>query len=90
MICRHCKTEIADKALVCYRCGHATFDAKVRPGQTPKRRSSIPVVAALLVLILAALFMSQAANGEAPRFISWIVAGLAAIVLVWQFWRRRS
>ena len=89
MICKHCGTEIADKALVCYRCGDATSEPRVRPGQAPVLRSRVPVVAALLVLILGALFMGQAAAGEAPRIVSWVVAGLALIVLAWRFWRRR-
>jgi MYXO-CTERM domain-containing protein len=33
--------------------------------------------------------MSQAASGEAPRVVSWIVAGLAALLLVWRLLRRR-
>jgi Flp pilus assembly protein TadB len=90
MTCKQCGTEIADKALVCYRCGRATFEAQVRPGRAPTRGSRVPVVAALLVLILSALFMSQAAVGEAPRLVSWVVAGLAVIVLAWWFWRRRG
>ncbi len=89
MICRHCGTEIADKALVCYRCGQATFEARVKPGASPRRQSTLPLVAALLVLILGALFMAQAAVGETPRFVSWVVAGLALFVLAWRFWRRR-
>jgi len=89
MICRQCGTEIADKALVCYRCGRATSELQVRPGPAPTERSRIPAIAALLVLVLGALFMSQAAAGEAPRLVSWVVAGLAAIVLVWQVWRKR-
>jgi hypothetical protein len=89
MICKHCGTEIADKALVCYRCGHATFEPQVRPGQAPKRQSGLAGAAALLVLILGALYMGQAAAGEAPRLLSWVVAGLAAIFLAWHFWRRR-
>jgi hypothetical protein len=89
MICKHCGTEIADKALVCYRCGHATFEPRVKPGVSPGRRSSVPLVAALLVLILGALYMSYAASGEAPRYLSWVVAGLALIVLAWRVWRRR-
>ena len=32
MICTHCGTEIADKALVCYRCGQATVEPRVKPG----------------------------------------------------------
>ncbi len=89
MICKQCGTEIADKALVCYRCGAATFEPHVRTGGEGRRGSRVPVVAALLLLVLAALFMAQAASGQTPRLLSWIVAGLAAIVLVWQWWRRR-
>jgi hypothetical protein len=89
MICKHCGTEIADKALVCYRCGRATADAATGPAPAARQRSRIPVVAALLVLILGAVYMSQAVAGEAPRIVSWSVAGLAAVVLVWWFWRGR-
>lgn len=87
MICRHCGTEIADRALVCYRCGSATAEPTVRTGRPARRWSRIPVVAALLVLALAALFMAQAVSGQAPRLVSWTVVGLAAIVLAWQFRR---
>lgn len=89
MICKNCGTEIADKALVCFRCGAATFEAKVKPGPVSKPRSKVPAIIALLILILAALFMSQAAAGQAPRLVSWVVAGLALILLAWQFLRRR-
>jgi hypothetical protein len=89
MICQHCGTEIADKALVCYRCGRGTSETQARSGQAPKLRSRIPATAALLVLVLGALFMSQAAVGHAPHLVSWAVAGLAAVVLVWRLWRGR-
>lgn len=89
MICKNCGTEIADKALVCFRCGAATFEAKVKPGRGGKPRSQIPAVIALIILILAALFMSQAAAGEAPRLVSWVLAGLAVIVLAWHLFQRR-
>ncbi len=88
MICRHCGTEIADKALVCYRCGHATAEPRMQDGRAPAARGRVPLTAALLVLTLAALYMSRAASGEAPRALSWVVAGLAAIVLAWRVWRR--
>ena len=89
MICKNCGTEIADKALVCFRCGAATFEAKVKPGGPAKQRSQAPVIITLIVLALAALFMSQAAAGEAPRLVSWVVAGLAVIVLAWRLIQRR-
>lgn len=89
MTCKHCGTKIADKALVCYRCGQATFEPLVRSGPVPKPGSRVPVIAALLILVLCALFMSQAAVGQAPRLVSWAVAGLAVVVFVWRFWRGR-
>lgn len=90
MTCKHCGTEIADKALVCYRCGHATFERQAQDGRARGGRGALPVAAALLVLVLGALFMSQAAAGEAPRVVSWVVAALASVVLAWHLWRRRS
>ncbi len=89
MICKNCGTEIADKALVCFRCGAATFEAKVKPGRPVQPRSRVPLILALLILVLAALFMAQAAAGEAPRLVSWLVAGLAAIALAWRLFQRR-
>ena len=60
MTCKHCGTEIADKALICYRCGNATTEPRVKPPATgpifdrPRRRRA-PMVATVLVLILALL-----------------------------------
>ena len=60
MICRNCKTEIADNALICYRCGRATTDPKVKPPTEGsifehRRRSRWPmVIAIVIVAILAA------------------------------------
>lgn len=90
MQCRKCGTEIADKALICYRCGTATTEARTKP-YTPARssRSLVPVVAALVVLILAALYMGQAPTGSLPRTIAWCIVGLAALVVVGRLARRR-
>lgn len=89
MICKNCGTEIADKALVCFRCGAATFEAKVKPGKPAPAASRLPALIGLIILMLAALYMSQAAAGQAPRLVSWIVAGLAVMLLVWRLFRRR-
>jgi len=64
MICRYCQTEIADKALICFRCGNATTEPRVKPpSQGPlferPRRSRMPVVA-IVVLILLALLIAWA------------------------------
>jgi ribosomal protein L37AE/L43A len=56
MQCRNCGTEIADKALICYRCGTATAEAKYQP-HTPARRglSSTILLVTLVVLLLVLL-----------------------------------
>jgi hypothetical protein len=90
MICKQCGTEIADKALVCYRCGRATAEPAATVPTVPARRSRIPAAAALLVMVLGALFMAQAAAGEAPRIVLWSVAVLATFVLIWWVWRGRK
>jgi hypothetical protein len=65
MQCRSCGTEIADKALICYRCGTATTEAKYKPAAgSPRRRPTVSLVAAVLIAaILALLALYFAAGG---------------------------
>jgi len=44
---------------------------------------------ALLVLVAGGLFMARAASGQLPASVSYTVAALAAVVLVWRILRRR-
>ena len=58
MICKHCGTEIADKALICYRCGNATTEPRIKPPAEGSlferpRRSRMPVVAIVVLIVLA-------------------------------------
>lgn len=60
MQCRQCGTEIADKALICYKCGTATTEAKHKPYVAPRSRSTstiVWVVIAVAVLALLAWFL---------------------------------
>jgi hypothetical protein len=45
MTCRSCGTEIADKALICFRCGAATADPVRRP-YAGRKRSPLPALVA--------------------------------------------
>ena len=93
MVCRNCGTEIADKALVCYRCGMATSEPAL-PGKAARSPSGSrltgPSVAALLLLVIAALYMGAAASGEVPRIVGWVVAGVAALAVAWRLLIRRG
>ncbi len=72
MQCRNCGIEIADKALICYRCGTSTTEAKFKP-YVPARRSRrtstiviLILVLALLVLLAWLLLNSSAGTGTSP------------------------
>ncbi len=62
MNCRNCGTEIADKALICYRCGDATTEPRVKPPaegslfDRPGRRSPMTMVMAIVIVVLLALY----------------------------------
>ncbi len=57
MICRNCGTEIADKALICYRCGTATTEAKYKPAAVRPRRRRSSILILILILALVALLV---------------------------------
>lgn len=85
MQCRSCGTEIADKALICYRCGAATREPKFK-APPPRRPSSRPnlvaSILALVLLVLFAMYMGRAATGDMPRTLSWAVVAIAAVLVV--------
>ena len=69
MICTHCGTEIADKALICYRCGNATSEPRIKPPVEgslfePPRRSRTPLVVAVLVVLLILALIVAWATGQ--------------------------
>jgi hypothetical protein len=58
MKCKTCGTEIADKALICYRCGSATTEPRIKPPDEGSlferpRGSRVPLVAILILIVLA-------------------------------------
>ena len=55
MICRNCGTEIADKAIVCYRCGTGTTEPLRKPAEIRRRRSPLLLVIAFVIALLLAL-----------------------------------
>jgi drug/metabolite transporter (DMT)-like permease len=90
MICKVCGTEIADKALICYRCGTSTFEPARR--EQPRRRRALgllPGLIALVVVGVAALLMARAAAGGVPQTVGIALLVLAALALALQIVLRR-
>ena len=57
MTCKHCGTEIAVKALICFRCGHATTEPRIKPPTDGPifdrpRRSGLPTVVILILILI--------------------------------------
>jgi hypothetical protein len=89
MTCRKCGTEIAAKALICYRCGTATTEPLFKPAAP--RRTSAPLIASLLAIILlvsVATYLGRTA-GETPRLLSWVAVAAAVVIIALRAYARR-
>jgi hypothetical protein len=81
MICRHCQAKIADKAIVCYRCGTPTAaPAPVAPVRATS--GGVAWILMLLVAVAAAVtwWVRPGAYTEAERVVAAVV-GVGALVL---------
>ena len=89
MHCRTCNTEIADNALICFRCGAATSETEHRPvpvGRSAERRWTPMVLASIFVLAVA-YFLSLGSDGQPVPLAVWLILGVAGVLLAWRLWR---
>jgi hypothetical protein len=93
MLCRQCGTEIADKAIVCYRCGAGTTDPVRQPARIRPRRSPLLGLAVIGLVLLLALFMGQASRTAADpnpyQAIAGVLVGAALVLFILRLVRRR-
>jgi DNA-directed RNA polymerase subunit RPC12/RpoP len=57
MKCRECGTEIADKALICFRCGASVEEAVNKPYVVKTRKRPLVVYVVFAIIVLVALLM---------------------------------
>jgi hypothetical protein len=57
MKCRECGTEIADKALICFRCGASVEEPVTKPYVAKKTRRPLIVYVVFAILVIVALIM---------------------------------
>ena len=84
MKCKNCGTEIADHALICYRCGEATTARKYEPVPEPAARGPIPVIVAMLLIIAAAVFGLPYLAPGPGRIAGWVALVVVVFVTVWR------
>ena len=93
MLCRQCGTEIADKAIVCYRCGASTTDPVRQPVRVRRRGNPVLSFAFIVLLLLLALYLGQAsrtaADPDVMQTLAGLCAGAAVMVLILRIVRRR-
>jgi hypothetical protein len=93
MRCRNCGTEIADKALICYKCGTATTEAKYQPAPLPVRGASrsglVPTVIALALLVAAALYLERGANAASSPWVTYVAVAAAVVIIGIRAYARR-
>jgi hypothetical protein len=92
MQCRNCGATIADKALICYKCGTATTEAKYQPAPLPgrSRRSGLmPTVIALVLLVAAALYVERVSSAGSQQWVTYVAVAAAVIIIAIRAYARR-
>ncbi len=91
MICRKCGIEIADKALICFRCGTATSEPVHQPAEpAPSQGLRWMVVLALAAgfLVASAFFVTNSGSGEPISPMTWAMLAAAGVLLALRLRRR--
>jgi hypothetical protein len=93
MLCKHCGTEIADKAIICYRCGAGTTFPVRQPAPMKRRANPLLSFVTVVLLLLMALYMGQASRTAADpdrwQTIAGVLVGAAIMILILRVVRRR-
>ncbi len=88
MICAQCGTEIAERALICFRCGEATVQASRQP-PAPRRRRWGLVMAGAAALAAAGASLGGVVDSVPLGPIGWVAAGVGLLSLFWGLGRPR-
>lgn len=88
MQCRSCGTDIADKALICFRCGTATSDP-VRPPYVAKRSPRTGLIAGLVMLVAGVAAMPLTPDGLPDVAAGVVAAAGGTLALINLVLRRR-
>ena len=92
MQCRNCGAAIADKALICYKCGTATTEAKYQPATLSSRSSRsglIATVIALALIVAAALYIERVSAAGSQQWVTYVAVAAAIIVIGLRAYARR-
>ena len=92
MKCKQCGTEIADKAIVCYRCGTATTEPTYKApssGQTRSPVGFVITILALLVIGVLAIYLTRTFSPQNSGVLSWVIVAFAVVIVALRGFARR-
>lgn len=90
MKCRHCGTEISDRALICYRCGEATTAPRIPPPAARPSRGPVPMLIALVLFAVIAVMVIPELEPGTPRAMGWAVLLIIGVLSLWRLRPRRE
>ena len=92
MQCRNCGAAIADKALICYKCGTATTEAKYQPAPLPaasSRSGLVPTVIAIALLVGVAFYLERGSTAASSQWVTYVAVAAAVIIIGIRAYARR-
>ena len=93
MQCRNCGATIADKALICYKCGTATTEAKYQPAPLPsgrgRRSGLVATVIAIVLLIISVVWVERTRGGDSSQQVVYVAVAAAVIIIGIRAYARR-
>ena len=90
MKCNQCQTEIAENALVCFRCGSPTTESLKIQVPIASRRKTVmtPVLLGIVFVAVTGFFINQAFQGMQTPPIVWLMLTTAGMLLLYRLWLR--
>ena len=86
MHCKNCQTEIADQAIVCFRCGTSTSEINIGNIKNGRSETRFPASLILVAFLLLAVgwFVGLSLSGEVVKPAVWLILVCAAVLLVFR------
>jgi hypothetical protein len=92
MKCRHCGAEIAANALICYKCGTATTEAKYQAAPLPRaaaRSGLVATVIALALIVVLFVVVGRISMGETSQMLRAAAVVVAVLIVGLRAYARR-
>ena len=86
MHCKNCQIEIADQAIVCFRCGTSTSEISIGDSGNGRSEKKFPTSLILFLFLLLAVtwFVGLSLSGEVVKPAVWLIFVFAGVLLIFR------